>query len=335
MDAGGDAIDNIKIYWLEDFIKEKWPYEPIIEDGILAIGEKMIIAGPSEAGKSFLALQLAMELATEGEFFERRIVRPSRVLIFQAEVLEGEYALRTAKLAANYDDLENESIAIITSEQLKLNEPDGEACMAEAVERVEPDVVIIDPLRAFFSGDENDSAVGDEFFTALGRLQEIHPFTFIGLHHVRKPSEGGFNEEDFKYMIRGSGIWTDRPSTILGLIANAAQTEWKLIFAKTRGRSNRPDTLRLRVNYDTGLFEMADGLAYQQRVDRVLDVVGDEWQRLSSVIALLQFRFEKSRREVERWLTVAERERVVEKKQDETHRSRVLIRRTPEEKEKE
>ena len=318
---------STRCFWAEDFLTASFPYEPVIADRILAAGEKLLLIGPSEAGKSYLVMQWALEFATGGDIFGRDVTRAFRTLLVQAEVMEGEYQDRFRRFVANYGDLNEKRLAIATTEAAKLNTPEGFTLLATMVADVKPEILIFDPLRAFFEGDENDSAIGEQFFQALATLQRAGaaPFTFIGVHHVRKPgSEFG---DDSKYAVRGSGIWTDRPSTVLGLSANAAQTEWQLSYLKTRARSTRPGAQRLRVDADTRLFTLMDDDGATVRIERIVAAIGVEIRPWNDVRREVARDCRVSEREVERWAVVAEREGIVEKIADPIHRSRKLIRR--------
>ena len=314
-------------YWVEDFVKVGFKYEPVIADRILAKGEKMIVLGPSEAGKSYLLLQLAMELATGGSFFGRDVARAFRTVIVQSEVTEGEYQERVVKLLPAFaETLKSEMLAIVTTEDGKVNTEKGMALMSGLVEAVRPEVLMLDPLRAFVEGDENDSAVGDKFFEGIAKLQALTetPFTFVAAHHVRKPGQDSW--DDGKYAARGSGIWTDRPSTVLALSVNAAQTEWGLKYLKTRARASHPSEQKLRVDRASGLFDVVVDGAAVVRMDVVKKMVGDVGRMTGEVKDDIVKECGVSHREAERWLIVAERDGVIEKVADGANRAKRVIR---------
>ena len=316
-----------RFYWVEDFVREQFSYEPVIADRILAKGEKMLVLGPSESGKSYLLLQMAMEIATGGTVFGRDVARPFRTLLVQSEVTEGEYQERVKRLLASYAErLEPEMLAVVTTENGKVNTVDGLRLLTALVKVVQPEVVIFDPLRAFVEGDENDSSVGDAFFAGIATLQRQGetPFTFIAAHHVRKPGMDGW--DDGKYAARGSGIWTDRPSTVLVLSVNSAQTEWGLKYVKTRARGKHPADQRLVVDWGTGLFDVVMDGSAAIRMDVVRRHVSSVPRPASDVKDAIAEECKVSHREVERWLVVAERDGVIEKAADAVHRSRRLIR---------
>ena len=54
---------ELRIWSDYEFVNQTFPTNPLVSGDIVDAGEKILIAGPSESGKSFHALQWAMELA--------------------------------------------------------------------------------------------------------------------------------------------------------------------------------------------------------------------------------------------------------------------------------
>jgi hypothetical protein len=59
------------------------PEHAHVIDGLVTVGDKSVLAGPSQSGKSFLAIDMAMCIATGKPFFGRKIMTPGLV-IYQA-----------------------------------------------------------------------------------------------------------------------------------------------------------------------------------------------------------------------------------------------------------
>lgn len=64
-------------------LDEPGPEHAHVIDGLITVGDKSVIGGPSKSGKSFLAIHMAMCIATAMAFFGRRILTPGLV-IYQA-----------------------------------------------------------------------------------------------------------------------------------------------------------------------------------------------------------------------------------------------------------
>jgi 5S rRNA maturation endonuclease (ribonuclease M5) len=64
-------------------LDEPGPEHAHVIDGLITVGDKSVLAGPSQSGKSFLAIDMAMCIATGKAFFGRKIMTPGLV-IYQA-----------------------------------------------------------------------------------------------------------------------------------------------------------------------------------------------------------------------------------------------------------
>ena len=296
---------SAKVWWHGDFLDATFPRSPLLSEDLLDAGEKMIVYGPSESGKSYLVLQLAFELASKGSFFGFDVVRPCRVLVFQSELSIARYQERYSKIATSY--AKTLEIGVVTVEDLKLDIPEGQQLFYNYVDEIRPDVVVLDPLRAFFSGDENNSESVEKFFTCIAGVQTDDPFTLIYVHHVRKSMPGYADDIGGKATARGSGLITDRPSTAMSLTTNDAQTSWMLQFTKTRNRVRHPDPLKLQVNYENGLFEVHDDVdPTTYYIDLVMRAMGGSERLQADCVRILVEQTGANKRTVYDWIVRAE-----------------------------
>ena len=296
-------MDALKVYWHEEFLAAQFRHEPLIGDDILDRGEKMLVVGPSEAGKSYLVNQMALNLATGTSFMGFPIPRPVRVEILQSEVSVSRYQERYRKLAANFAGIPD--IGIVTIEDLKLDTVPGVRRLTEHLEETAPEVLILDPLRAFFQGDENDSGAVERFFQGIAQCQNDPPFTLVMVHHVRKEMPG-VSDPFSKGSARGSGLITDRPSTVMGLSVNPSQTEWQLAFHKTRNRNRRPDSISLVADFDTGLFVKSEANDFQKRVvQQLCEYLAEGPRTQADVCAHISESLSISKRTVQDWIMYA------------------------------
>jgi hypothetical protein len=92
-----------------------------------------------------------------------------------------------------------------------LNDPAGFAAIKKIVDDAAPDVIIIDPLVEFFSGDENKAIEMRALLDRLNLLIENTNRSIILTHHLRKPSRDG-GGSDFN-ALRGSSVLFGRIDT--------------------------------------------------------------------------------------------------------------------------
>ena len=267
--------EQAEVYSLSSFLEAEFVHFPLLDGDLLDSGEKMVMFGESESGKSYLALQLGLCLASQQPFLGYAVLKQCRTLIIQSELSARRYQERCQKLARGYPD--NIPLFIWTVEDLKVDEPENRDRLLEVIKQIEPDVVIVDPLRAFFSGDENNSQAVELLFNSLATLQAALPvpFTIVYVHHVRK-SASGFSKTTKKDDARGTGLIIDRPSTVLALEVNDKQTEWKLTTVKARNRDKHPPAMLLGIEEDTGLFVTTQVLESAPDYTWLTDFIGDE-----------------------------------------------------------
>lgn len=119
------------------------------------------IGGSPKAGKSWLALDLAIALATGQDFLGRGVKAPERILFFSGEEYLGDVALRIDRLLAGRRLTRGDMEARFLLSDAPLSLEDGEAkrLLVEAVNETNALMVFIDPLARFLRQvDENDAS---------------------------------------------------------------------------------------------------------------------------------------------------------------------------------
>ena len=164
-------------------------------------------------------------------------------------------------------------------EGMKMNQKAWAESFADRLSVVAPDVVILDPLRAFMDGDENSSQDVERFFEGVAYVQNASGinFTLIYIHHTSKPAMGYSSAGASKFAARGSGVITDRPSTAIGIEVDRdtePQTH-TLHFTKTRNRAKHPDPVTYTIDPATLLYIPTDVKPKLAKYKAVLDVIGD------------------------------------------------------------
>lgn len=149
-----------------------------IIDGFLTRREKSVIAGPSQSGKSFLAIDAAMSIARGTPFFGNKVLHGGLV-VYQA----GEGALGIKRRLRAYRDHykipsdERVPFELITS-KIDLYSPDGDAGpLIEEIERIKAEydaplaAVFIDTLATAQGGADENS--GKDMGVVLGNIDRI------------------------------------------------------------------------------------------------------------------------------------------------------------------
>ena len=291
------------IFSTADFLAASFPSEPIISEGILDAQGVMVVFGPSEVGKSYFVLQTALTLATGGAWLDRwSVTRPFRVLLLQAEVSAHRFQARVHKLSQSFAP--SDKLWLATEWSLKLDERQPRQALVSALQDYQIEVLILDPFRPFFSGDENNSRDIEAFFSGFGDVRDLGIATIV-VHHKRKPTAFFGTADEGKYTARGSSVITDRPDTILWLEPHKKNSDtifmhWEKL--RNADEKKKPEPLHLRVDPESGLFVpiSADVEADRLPASTVLGAIPRGWTPLGDIVDQLAAQLSLSAKTVER-----------------------------------
>jgi len=193
---------------------------------LLPKGSRLIIGAPPKHFKSFLTLNLAYALAEGGEFLKWKAERPQRVLYIEQEIGWWGMNNRLATLhAAKGGSIAGDNLFIEAKGKVRYSLDEGSPGferLKQLVAKVDPDVLILDPLRKFTRADEDSSTEMVKVFQALDELQAREdedgtkraPLTVVLVHHAGKRSE--FRDGTTPESLRGSSeIFADGDSYII------------------------------------------------------------------------------------------------------------------------
>lgn len=157
-------------------------------DGLWAEEAVGIVGGEPKCGKSFLALDMAVAVASGTACLRRyAVARPGRVLLFAAEDalhivrarLEGICRAAGIKLA----DID---IKVITAPSVRLDVEVDRESLADTVAALRPRLLILDPFVRLHRIDENVSGEVAPLLAYLRELQRRHQLAVVLVHHARK-----------------------------------------------------------------------------------------------------------------------------------------------------
>lgn len=155
-------------------------------DDLLPCAAAAILGGAPKSGKSFLALETCVAVATgttcAGRF---RVAQPAPVLLLAAEdphpvVVERLHALAKAR-GRKLDAL---PIAVIVEPNVLL--PSHLDRLAATIDRHRPGLLLLDPLIRLHRGDENSAQEMSIILDGLRGLARTTRATILLVHHARK-----------------------------------------------------------------------------------------------------------------------------------------------------
>jgi hypothetical protein len=153
--------------------------------GAEAVG---IIGGEPKQGKTFVALDMAIAVATGApclRHFPTRRTGP--VLLYAAEDSHRVLCQRLRGIAAAAGvDFETLDIHILTAPTLRIDRADQQRMLRATVARLRPALLSLDPLVRLHAGDENVSREMAALLGYLRSLQREFHTAVVLVHHARK-----------------------------------------------------------------------------------------------------------------------------------------------------
>ena len=170
-----------------------------------------IVGGNPKAGKTWLALDLALSVASGTPALGvYAIPRAGPVLLFAAEDPPATVRARLEGLSTSRDlALESLPLHVILAPSLRLDQPKDQARLAEAVERFRPRLLVLDPFVRLHRINENSAQEVSGLLAYLRDLQRRCHVAVLVVHHARKAGAG---TAQAGLSLRGSGdfyAWGD------------------------------------------------------------------------------------------------------------------------------
>lgn len=189
--------------------------EPLIE-GVLRKGHKMLIAGPSKAGKSFALIELCIAIAEGRKWLSWQCSR-GRVLYVNLE-LDAASCLHRFKdvyaaLGIRPEYLDNLDIWNLRGKSVPMDKLAPKLIRRAA--KKDYLAVVIDPIYKVITGDENSADQMANFCNQFDKVCTELGCAVIYCHHHSKGSQGGKKSMD---RASGSGVFARDPDALLDLI---------------------------------------------------------------------------------------------------------------------
>ncbi len=167
--------------------EERWLVDKLWGD--CAVG---IVGGEPKCCKSFLALELAVAVASGRPCFGRyRVDRAGPVLLFAAEDSTRIVRTRLAGIAAARGvSLEALAIHVIVAPSVRLDLDRDRALLWNTVATLKPRFMVLDPFVRLHRIDENASGEVAPLLAYLRELNRAHQVAVAVVHHAKKGGSG-------------------------------------------------------------------------------------------------------------------------------------------------
>lgn len=189
---------------------------PELIKGVLRQGHKMLIAGPSKAGKSFALIEMSIAIA-EGKKWLGWECAQGRVLYVNLE-LDRPSALHRFKDVYTAMELEPNNINNIDIWNLRGKTVPMDKLAPKLIRRALKKnyiAVIIDPIYKVLTGDENSADQMAHFTNQFDKVATELGCSVIYCHHHSKGAQGGKKSMD---RASGSGVFARDPDALIDLV---------------------------------------------------------------------------------------------------------------------
>ncbi len=201
---------------LEQVWEDMPALSPCLIDGVLRQGHKMLIAGPSKAGKSFLQIEMCIAIA-EGRKWLGWQCTQGRVLYVNLE-LDRASCLHRFKDVYHALCWKPENLKNIDIWNLRGRSRPMDKLAPMLIRRAAKKnyiAIIIDPIYKVITGDENSADQMANFCNQFDKVCTELGVAVIYCHHHSKGSQGGKKSMD---RASGSGVFARDPDALLDLI---------------------------------------------------------------------------------------------------------------------
>ncbi len=200
-------------------MQDAWEHMPELAppliDGVLRQGHKMLIAGPSKAGKSYALIEMCVALA-EGRKWLGWQCAKGKVLYVNLE-LDRASCLHRFKDVYQHLDIPAQNLGSIDIWNLRgVTEPMDKLApkLIRRARKKQYIAVIIDPIYKVITGDENSADQMAHFCNQFDKVCTQLGCAVIYCHHHSKGSQGGKRSMD---RASGSGVFARDPDALLDM----------------------------------------------------------------------------------------------------------------------
>ena len=189
--------------------------QPLI-DGVLRQGHKMLIAGPSKAGKSYALIELCCAIAEGKKWLEWNCTQ-GRVMYVNLE-LDRASCLHRFKdvytaLGIAPDNLSNIDIWNLRGRSVPMDKLAPK--LIRRASKKNYIAIIIDPIYKVITGDENSADQMAHFCNQFDKVCTELGCAVIYCHHHSKGAQGGKRSMD---RASGSGVFARDPDALIDLV---------------------------------------------------------------------------------------------------------------------
>lgn len=201
---------------LNEFWDDMPDLAPPLIDGVLRQGHKMLIAGPSKAGKSFALIEMCIAIAEGDKWFGWQCTQ-GKIMYVNLE-LDRASCLHRFKDVYNALKISPNNLSNIDIWNLRGKSIPMDKLAPKLIRRAAKKdyiAIIIDPIYKVITGDENSADQMANFCNQFDKICNELGTAVIYCHHHSKGAQGGKRSMD---RASGSGVFARDPDALLDLM---------------------------------------------------------------------------------------------------------------------
>lgn len=262
---------------------------PELIQGVLRQGHKLLMAGPSKAGKSFALIEMCIAIA-EGLKWLAWQCAQGRVLYVNLE-LDRASCLHRFKDVYNALGVEPNNLNNIDIWNLRGKTVPMDKLAPKLIRRALKKnyaAVIIDPIYKVLTGDENSADQMAHFTNQFDKVATELGASVIYCHHHSKGSQSGKRSMD---RASGSGVFARDPDALIDLVEleltdemmefrvnsakcaiyqKAIKERNQNYFEQNIGLDDLQSVVQMRTHYEKAIKNVVDRIPYNNEMERVV-----------------------------------------------------------------
>jgi RecA-family ATPase len=211
-----------------EHLADEWNHMPDLSpeliQGVLRCGHKMLLAGPSKAGKSFALIELVIAIA-EGKMWMGFPCKIGRILYVNLE-LDRASCLHRFKDVYEKLGIRDYHISNVDIWNLRGKSVPMDKLAPKLIRRAQKGnyiAIVIDPIYKIITGDENSADQMAHFCNQFDKVCTELGCAVIYCHHHSKGAQGGKRSMD---RASGSGVFARDPDALIDMIQLAVDDEY-------------------------------------------------------------------------------------------------------------
>lgn len=196
---------------------------PELIHGVLRQGHKLLLSGPSKAGKSFALIELAIAIVEGKEWFGFKC-EAGNVLYINLEIDRASCLHRISNVYKSLG-IEHTGPYKLMTWNLRGDAVPLDKLVSKIIRRAQKydfRAVIVDPIYKVITGDENSAGEMAKFCNNFDRICKALGVSCIYCHHHSKGAQGNKRAMD---RASGSGVFARDPDALIDIIPLSARKE--------------------------------------------------------------------------------------------------------------